>query len=102
MQFPSNATGSLPITAYQVLTNVLGTVPADMIFDGPVQVNGQVQLAAGRSAWPGGLTSEGGRSAWEIRRSRSISSEAMAGIPAIRVWRVTRTSREAWAWGLGG
>ncbi|WP_082506218.1 hypothetical protein, partial [Deinococcus sp. Leaf326] len=58
LRFANAATGSLPITAYQVLTNVLGTVPADMIFDGPVQVNGQVQLAAGRSAWPGGLTSE--------------------------------------------
>lgn len=58
LRFANASTGSLPVTAYQVLTNVLGTVPADMVFDGPVQVNGQVQLAAGRSAWPGGLTSE--------------------------------------------
>lgn len=58
LRFANASTGSLPITAYQVLANVLGTVPADMIFDGPVQVNGQIQLAAGRSAWPGGLTSE--------------------------------------------
>ena len=58
LRFANASTGSLPITAYQILTNVLGTVPADLIFDGPVQVNGQVQLAAGRSAWPGGLTSE--------------------------------------------
>jgi len=42
----------MPSTAFHVLTGNLGApVPAGLILDGPVHVNGRLQVAAGRSAF---------------------------------------------------
>lgn len=61
LQLSSSSTGSLNVSAMQVLTNTIaGTVPGNLIFDGPVHANQRVNLSAGHSAWPGGLTSAAG------------------------------------------
>lgn len=49
---------SMPVTAYEILAGqVQGEIPAGMLTDGPVHVNGALPLAAGQSAFLGRVTS---------------------------------------------
>jgi len=51
-------TSALPITMYQVLADRLGApLPDNLILDGPIQVNGPLTFAAGRSEFLSGVSS---------------------------------------------
>lgn len=54
----TNAAVPLNVSAMQLLVGqVVGAVPGNLIFDGPVHSNATVTLEKNRSEWPGGLTS---------------------------------------------
>ncbi|AZI44307.1 hypothetical protein EHF33_15570 [Deinococcus psychrotolerans] len=49
---------ALPITTFQVISDQLGLpIPEKLIFDGPVQINGSLKFALGRSEFLGGVSS---------------------------------------------